>query len=404
MTDVLEHDAGRKLFADVLKYELFGNHRVGSPGARLALEWIAAELSRAGLVVSSQDFVVPRQYEFENGVLLTGSGSCPVVPHWWPPESHSSFELTAPVASSGSARGKFALATLAYDQGAYLGAAQRATLEAAFAREPAAVLLTIEHPSSEIFTYNVSQEDRPWPVPVILVAPRDQPLLKTAQTSGQQITVRVNGAYHHKVAARNVIGQCNGGAKRSIVISTPVTSWFTSTCERGPGIACLLAIARQVNTRWPRANFIFAATSGHEVGHGGMEKFIECGAPTPEATDVWIHLGASLACYGWHSEAGQWVRDDVVDVRRRVMLRSQEIAGIANRCFSSIGGMTLTGEAAAVGELREVHRAGYERFVGMAGSHTFFHTPTDNSGTTGAEILSPVLAAFEQLIDVVTAC
>ena len=57
----------------------------------------------------------------------------------------------------------------------------------ALRRRPAAVLLTIEHPSQEIFAYNVTQEAAFWPVPVILVAPKDEARLAAAEAAGTPV-------------------------------------------------------------------------------------------------------------------------------------------------------------------------------------------------------------------------
>ena len=78
---------------------------------------------------------------------------------------------------------------------------------------------------------------------MILVAPKDAGLLDAAERSGSPVTVSVKGRYENNVAGRNVIGRLDRGKARTIVVSTPVTSWFTSTCERGPGIAAFLATA-----------------------------------------------------------------------------------------------------------------------------------------------------------------
>ncbi len=83
--------------------------------------------------------------------------------------------------------------------------------ESAFVRRPAAVLLTIDHPSGEIFTYNVDQKSPPWPVPVILVAPKDRPLLDRAQQSGQPVSVSVQGAWRRDAPGRNVVGRLDRG-------------------------------------------------------------------------------------------------------------------------------------------------------------------------------------------------
>ena len=323
------------------------------------------------------------------------------MPQWWIPERQATFALTAPIAASdsGPAPDAFVRLTLPFDRGAYLTSQHVAALESAFARRPAAVLLTIDHPSGEIFTYNVDQKTPPWPVPVILVAPKDRSLLDLAQQSGRPVSVSVQGAWRRDVPGRNVVGRLDRGKGRWLAISTPVTSWFTSSCERGPGIAGFLAMARLAATRWPDVDLVFVATSGHEVGHGGMEHFLHDGAPGPDATLAWAHFGASLACFGWRRDGGRWITDRQVDTRQRLVLSSQAMEASVARRFKDVVATPLTGVGAGVGELRDVLAAGYPRFFGMAGSHTFFHTPADSAAMTGPEILEPVVRAFAETLD-----
>src|SRR5258708_4340370 len=303
--------SGSALYDDVQRYDGFGPHRYGSAGAAQAFDWIAAELLRAGLAVSSQSFTMGRQYDFEAGSLSVDGQTVPVMPHWWIPEAHASFSLSAPIAAAGDASGRFVRVTLPFDRAAYLTQAHRAALDEAFARRPAAVLLTIDHPSGEIYTYNVDQEGEPWPVPVILVAARDKALLDAAEQAGRPVAVDIKGRYRRDVPGRNVIGRLErpvgSGGGRAIVVSTPVTSWFTSTCERGPGIAGFLAMARLASTRLAEADLVFVATAGHEIGHGGMAHFIRSQAPPPAATLASAHFGASLACHEWRRDGERWV-------------------------------------------------------------------------------------------------
>lgn len=397
--------SGAALYADVQRYDSFGPHRYGSPGAEHALAWIADELERAGLKVSSQRFSLARQYEFDVATLSVDGETRPVMPQWWIPERQATFALTAPIAvDNGPAAGTFVRLTLPFDRGAYLTQQHIAAIESALARKPAAVLLTIDHPSGEIFTYNVDQKTPPWPVPVILVAPKDRPLLDAAQRSGRPVSVSVRGAWRRDVPGRNVVarldrGLSQGKGGRWLAISTPVTSWFTSTCERGPGIAGFLAMARLAATRWPDVDLVFVATAGHEVGHGGMEYFLHDGAPKPDATLAWAHFGASLACFGWRRDGERWLTDRQVDGQQRLVLSSQAMNAAVMRRFKDVVATPLVGARAGVGELRDVQAAGYPRFFGMAGSHTFFHTPADSAAATGPEILEPVIRAFAETLD-----
>jgi hypothetical protein len=378
--------SGATLYADVVRYDGFGIHRYGSPGLDKALDWIAGELKQAGLAVSSQPFTLSRQYDFEGATLTVNGQRLAVVPQWWIPDTQARFSLTAPIAADGDAPAPeaFVRAHLPFDRGAYLNAGHRATIERALARQPRAVLLTIDHPSGEIFTYNVAQTDRAWSVPVILVAPKDSALLDAAQRSGQSVSLGVQGAMRRDVPGRNVVARLDRGKGKWIVVSTPVSSWFTSTCERAPGIADFLALARLAAERWPQADFVFVATSGHEIGHGGMEHFLKDGAPPPDKTLAWVHLGASLAC--------------AID-NQRLILASDAMAADVARRFKDIGGQRLSGAQAAVGELREVSAAGYPRFFGMAGFHRYFHTPADRATLTSPELLEPVARSFTETVD-----
>jgi hypothetical protein len=362
-------DTGR-LMADVTRYETFGIHRYGLESADATLDWIASELTLAGLRVSEQRFTMGRQYVLKVGTLRIGDKLIDVVPQWWPPEDKTSFDITAPIAPDGLAR-----VSLPYDRGAYLNDGHRAKLAEAFARKPQAVLLDIAHPSGEIFTYNVDQAAQPWPVPVLLVAPKDADLLH----AGAQASVSVRAAYRRDVKGRNIVARLDRGRGKWLVISTPVTSWFTSTCERGPGIAGFLAMARLAKERFPAHDLMFVATSGHEIGHGGMEHFLRDGAPKPPATVAWAHFGSSLAC-----------RDPVM----RAINSSTALTPLVDRHFAGIEGTRFIAEKAAIGELREVHAAGYANFFGMAGIHKYFHTPADSAAAVDAGQLRPMAKAF----------
>lgn len=390
---------GASLHADVVRYQGFGHHRYGSPGAAGAFDWIADELQQAGLSVAAQKILLARQYDFASGSLTVDGRRFHVMPQWWVPESAASFRLSAPIVASGEAKGAFVHITLPYDRAPYLSPTQRAALAAAFARQPAAVLATVEHPSNEIYTFNVDQTDPPWPVPVVVLAGKDKQAIDAAIARGAPVTLEIAGRYRHDVSGRNVIGRLDRKARRTIVISTPVTSWFESACERGPGIAGFLAVARLAKARFKNVNLVLVATDGHEIGHGGIEDFIKHEAPTPDSTAAWVHFGASLACYNWRWEHERWVNDSQVDTRFRVLARSQPMDALVRRHFAAIAGVDRVGESAAVGELRDVHAAGYANFFGVTGLHTFFHTPADTADATGPKALSPVIRAYVAALD-----
>lgn len=180
-----------------------------------------------------------------------------------------------------------------------------------------------------------------------------------------------------------------------------MTGWYSCVCERGPGIANFLALVRTVAAEKLPGDFVFVATAGHEIGHDGMELFLKQGAPPPRDTLVWVHFGASNAsnaCYAWTAGPQGFTREDKVDVALRSIVLSPSAAPLVGETFAAIEARRLIAEKQAVGELRDVHAAGYRNFFGMAGLHRFFHTPADDVRTTSPEILEPVARAFTEAV------
>jgi len=185
----------------VKHFEALGLHRFGTVDANAALEWIAEGLQAAGLAVEAQRFPIERQHVLGSATMSVGGKTTSIVPQWWIPEDKASFTLSAPIARDGDAAGKFVRLKIPYDRGAYLDKKHRDAIAAASSGRPAAILLTIDHPSGELFTYNVSQADAAWNVPVLLVAPKDQPPLEEAERTDTPVTVTVKGRYERNVLA-----------------------------------------------------------------------------------------------------------------------------------------------------------------------------------------------------------
>jgi hypothetical protein len=381
--------SGASLYEDIARYASFGLHRFGSPGDRATVDWIAGEMKQAGFDVSFQPVVLGRQYVVEQASAVAAGTTVEATPFWWPPEDKASFHLAVPLVRDGDVAGKILLLDLPFDRGAYLGPAHRAAIAEAAAKKPAAILLTIGNPADDRFAYNVTQEDAPWPVPVIVVGAKSRAVFDRARASATPVSFDVKGHYERDVSGRNVIAETGAGRGPTIVVSTPMTGWYTCVCERGPGIANFLALARTVAAeKWP-AHFVFIATAGHEIGHGGMELFLKNGAPAPKDTLAWIHFGSSNACYAF----AQGARTDRPEEERYLVLSKSAVA-LTDEAFAKVEAKRLVTEKQAVGELRDVHAAGYANFLGMAGRHRTFHTPSDDLAATGPEILEPVARAF----------
>jgi hypothetical protein len=392
--------SGKRLYADVERYASFGLHRFGSEADRRTTEWIAQELTSAGLETRVQSFSVGKQYFLSSASMRVGAATVPVLPLWWPSETKPAVKLKAAIAAdtASNAAGKIVWIRMQFDSGAYLSDAQRNAIRAAASRSPIAIVAVIDAPSEEEYAYNVAQSDVPWPVPVVVMGSQHSAKLRAAQQSGQPVEIDIDGRYESNVTGRNVVGRLNRGASGTVVISTPTTGWFTCACERGPGIAVFLALARAAAASDAKVNYVFVATAGHEIGHGGMEAFMRGDRPKPSQTRAWIHLGSSLACYEWHNGGSHWSTTKALD-SRRFLIYSAPAAVAASTAFAGIDAKRLQVEQQAPpGELRDVHAAGYPTYLGMAGAHRFFHSPGDTPRTTGGEALEPIAAAFARAL------
>ncbi len=397
---------GARIHADVERYSSFGFHRFGTPADRDTTQWIATELERAGFDTSFQPFTLPRQYFVESVSVRIGDSAVPALPFWWPPPEQASFRLRAPIApdTSADARGQIVWVSLPFDRSAYVSSRQRDAIAAAARRAPAAIVLTVDSPGEQPYAYNVGQSDAPWPVPVVVVGSSDAAALRAAQAEGRPIEIAVSGRYATQVGGRNVVARLNRGAARTFIVSTPTTGWFNSACERGSGVAVFLALARSVAASRLDANFVFVATAGHEIGHGGMEVFMRQAPPAPAATIAWLHLGASVACYDWRRQGTQWVTDQQVDPTRTLFF-SESLEPALTKGFDGVAVLrrVKVGQQAPPGELRDIHAAGYQRYFGLASGHRFFHSPGDLPTTTGPEVLQSAAGALSRTIELLVA-
>jgi hypothetical protein len=82
----------------------------------------------------------------------------------------------------------------------------------------------------------------------------------------------------------------------------------------------------------------------------------------------------------------------------RVLVLSKSAVALSGETLGAIKATPMVAEKQAVGELRDVHAAGYPNFLGLAGRHRSFHTPGDGVDSTGPDILEPVARAFTDAV------
>jgi len=217
---------------------------------------------------------------------------------------------------------------------------------------------------------------------------------------GRDVTVRTTGGMIDDARAVNVLARrVVDEAADWIVISTPSSGWFTNGGERGPGIALLLALAEWVGTRRGGLNYLFVATSGHELDYLGARLLHEAHlAPPPERTRAWLHLGAQIATPPWTRVDGELVPTS--DVITGTLQASPELAPIIERAFVRLP-MYLLRTDTRIGEFRDLVEHGYRGLGIVGGSNPWFHVPRDDARSVSAETLARVGSALlDVLVDV----
>jgi hypothetical protein len=143
---------------------------------------------------------------------------------------------------------------------------------------------------------------------------------------------------------------------------TPRSSWWTSTAERGGGLVCWLACLKTVLAARPARDVVFTANSGHELGHIGLDAFMNT-RPDWEQRATWLHWGANIG-----AAEGQLSVMSGHDDLREAMARALAGAGQDH----SVAPASLVPS----GETRDLHRAG-ARYITLVGSNRLFHLPQD---------------------------
>jgi hypothetical protein len=169
------------------------------------------------------------------------------------------------------------------------------------------------------------------------------------------------------VDAFNVVATIPGRDKLrpKVVVMTPRSSWWQSTSERGGGLVCWLETLRALMETPPMADVVLTANSGHELGHIGLDAFLEKRPGwDSEAGAIWVHYGANIGATGGQlsiQSADRTLRDAMRE---------------ALTAFGQPPDIVAPETHVPTGETRDIHRMG-GHYVTLVGSNRLFHLPRD---------------------------
>jgi hypothetical protein len=338
-------------------WDASGIHRTGTEGDAAGARWLAAEAARLGALPAVEEFALDRLDPVACYLELAGERIA-AEPLFDAPATDAQ-GIVGRLGSVDSAA-EIAVADLS-PHAVYSGEAER--LRRAGGHRGLVILCAGEAPGLGLL--NAERFRQPYGAPVLHLPSESRERVLTAAQRG--VTARL-AAYSRRLPARacNIVVTVTGRdrARPPLVVMTPRSSWWQSTAERGGGLVCWLESLRAVTAAGPPAgDVIFTANSGHELGHLGLDDFVER-RPGWEQSATWVHYGANLGAAGGQLSLVS-TSDDLRALAETELSRAGQPPDV-------IAPKTLVPS----GETRDIHRAG-GRYLTLVGSNKLFHLPQD---------------------------
>ncbi len=344
-------------------YEEQGFHRTGTAVDRASAEWLAGAVRQIGLEPMLEEFSLRRVDPLEASLTVNGRRieGLPLFDGGF--SDAAGIEGALGNLDSSAPIGLCEVAPNAAGDGA-LGEARRQN------RHRAIVVVT-RGLRPGFCPSNADNFVRPFGPPALQVASEEAAFL--AECARQGAKARLTAHVERKTAsAANVVATISGTSPglTPLVVMTPRSGWWWCASERGGGLVCWLEIMRALRAAKPARDVLFVASSGHELGHLGLDDFMERRPQLVSTAKAWIHLGANIGAAQGPGNILQ-ASDDMLeammaDAMMKIGLRidRRHPRGTAPR-----------------GEAENVHRGG-GRYVSIIGSNDLFHNTSDRGPDT----------------------
>jgi hypothetical protein len=353
----------QRIGAVIAAYAAQGFHRTGTAVDRLSGVWLANEVRQIGLEPAHEEFLLGRVDLVDaslaaNGRRIEGlpffdgafTGAAGISGSFGPLNSDASIGL-AEIPPNASEAGA-------------LGEARRKN------RHGAIVVVT-RGARPGFCPSNADSFLRPFGPPVLQVASDEAPFLAGCAREGSDVLLTAH-VQREQAQAFNVVATVPGKdtSAAPVVVMTPRSGWWSCASERGGGLACWLEIMRAMRDARPDRTVLFVASSGHELGHLGIDSFIGRRPGIVRQAKAWIHLGANIGAAQGPGNNLQ-ASDDAME---SMMAEAMTKAGL------SIDDRRPRGLAPR-GEAENVHRGG-GRYVSIIGNNDLFHNTSDRGPDT----------------------
>lgn len=338
----------------IAEYDSQGWHRTGTGVDEASALWLAEELQRRGVDASVEWYPFERRTA-ETAFLELGAETIHGVPLFDSPG-------TPAEGVSGRFGDEIALVFAPPGGGAVLSAP---LVEARRSNALAIVLVGVGGRPG--LALRNAESYREWWGPPVLQVPSDAgEALRAAAGEGRTVRL-VAPAGAVQTRAGNVVGRAPGRdpGLPPVCVMTPRSGWWHCASERGGGIACWLEAAAAAVSARPLRDVEFVASTGHELGHWGLDEYLARRPGLASGAHLWFHFGASIGA--------------AIEPRANAVTSSPELGeallGHLRAHDAPLPTLAPAGTEPG-GESRNIHRAG-GRYVSLLGGSAVFHLEAD---------------------------
>jgi len=350
----------RERVADVFRmFHQLGSHRTATGPDEDTAEWLTGEGSRRGPDGMPRPFDLDR-VDLRASFVEAGGTRREALPFF-----DGGFTSPEGIRGRAGAPGTGSpIAIVTLDQAAISSEGRSI---AAVRRDPSvkAIIAQTEGGMPGLCPSNAVDFTRPYGAPVVQVSSTAKEWLAALVQAGTEVRV-VADAARTKASATNILATVRG--KRPdlppVVVMTPRSGWYQCVSERGGGMACWLEIMQAVAALRPDRTVRFIASSGHELGHLGLDAFLHEEPSLIKSAAAWLHLGANIGA---------------ANGRARLQSSSDEIESLAMTAMQNAGARIdarIPRGTVPAGEARNIHVGG-GRYVSLLGNGPYFHNPMD---------------------------
>lgn len=338
------------------QYDSQGLHRTGTTGDQRSARWLAAEVQKLGGKPQLESFAHNRIDPVQCFVECDGKRIVGL------PLFDASFT------SATGVRGKL---------GVFGSDAELGVIELPPNAEYGATYESMRRNSRHQALIIVTKGTRPGLCPINgawFTQPFGAPALQISSEHGDWLQQRLGTTAHlvahvkrTKTQAHNVTATIPGtnASLAPLVVMTPRSGWWHCTGERGGGLICWLEVMRAVRANKPARTVHFVASSGHELGHLGLDHFIEQRPQLVKQAHVWMHFGANIGAVG---------------ATNRLQAFDDALEAVAAEAMTNAG-ITINDKArrgvAPLGEASNIHRGGGRYVSLLCPGSPLFHHPND---------------------------